>query len=139
MSPVLALAHKLTDIEPGPFGEGIWAVISGWLSMMWEGFKEWTHQPHSWLMWVVISWVITFTLVSLILWTLGFGPLGVGIGSLAAGFQSWAYGAFTPAGGLFALFTSMTMLGTLNPLFGLIAAAVATFVAVIVGVCRWSA
>lgn len=82
-----------------------------------------------------MAWVITFTLISLILWTVGFDPLGVGFGSLAAIFQSWAYGGFTPAGSLFAVFTSMAMLGTLNPLIALAAAVDATFVAVIVGVC----
>lgn len=34
-------------------------------------------------------------------------------GSLAAVFQSYMYGAFTPAGGIFATLTSMGMMGTL--------------------------
>jgi len=57
---------------------------------------------------------------------LGFGPIGVIggmllfprifglltlLGSLAAGFQSYMYGDFTPAGGIFATLTSMAMLG----------------------------
>ena len=33
------------------------------------------------------------------------------LGSLAAGFQSYMYGDFTPAGGIFATLTSMAMLG----------------------------
>ena len=35
------------------------------------------------------------------------------LGSLAAGFQSFMYGGFTPAGGIFATLTSLAMLGIL--------------------------
>ncbi|KAL8420575.1 hypothetical protein RB594_003388 [Gaeumannomyces avenae] len=139
MSPALALADKLTDIEFGSFGEGIWAVILGWLSTMWESVKEWNQHPPAWLMWAILAWLITFTLVATILCTLGFGPVGIVAGSFAAWFQSWAFGAFTPAGGLFALCTSLAMLGTLNPIFCLVAASIATIAAVIVGVCTRSA
>jgi hypothetical protein len=40
------------------------------------------------------------------------------------------YGAFTPAGGIFATLTSMAMLGTLMPLEVLVASALAVGVAV---------
>lgn len=51
-------------------------------------------------------------------------------GSLAAAFQGWAYGAFTPAGGIFATLTSLGMVGFLAPpvaLFGACVATAATF------------
>lgn len=53
-------------------------------------------------------------------------------GSAAAAFQSWAYGGFTPAGGIFATLTSMGMLGILNPLVAILASLIATAVAVLV-------
>ncbi|KAM0721325.1 hypothetical protein Q7P37_003029 [Cladosporium fusiforme] len=46
---------------------------------------------------------------------LGFGPSGIAAGSLAAAYQAWAYGAFTPAGGIFATLTSLGMIGVLAP------------------------
>ncbi|KLU87072.1 hypothetical protein MAPG_06077 [Magnaporthiopsis poae ATCC 64411] len=130
MSPVLAFTSKLSDVEPGASGERIW----GWLTITWERLNEWIHQLPTWVWWAVIAWAVTFTLVSLILLSVGFGPLGVVFGSVAAMFQSWAYGAFTPAGSLFAICTSMAMLGTLNPAIAVVAAVIATVVAVIVGV-----
>jgi hypothetical protein len=54
------------------------------------------------------------------------------LGSLAAGFQSFMYGGFTPAGGIFATLTSMAMLGMLMPPFAIMAAAIATGVAAVV-------
>jgi hypothetical protein len=54
---------------------------------------------------------------------------------MAAGFQSWMYGAFTPAGGVFATLTSLGMLGLAAPAFVLGAAAVATVVSVVVWAC----
>lgn len=48
---------------------------------------------------------------------------------MAAAFQSWMYGAFTPAGGIFATLTSVAMLGTAMPLFAALAAVIATVVA----------
>ena len=56
-------------------------------------------------------------------------------GSLAAAFQSWAYGGFTPAGGAFATLTSMGMLGFLAPLETTAAAVLATGVTVVVWAC----
>ena len=69
--------------------------------------------------------------------SLGFGPAGVVAGSahfyflvritdiavtgsLAASFQAWMYGGFTPAAGIFATFTSLGMIGLLNPIVGVI-------------------
>lgn len=44
------------------------------------------------------------------------------------------YGAFTPAGGIFATLTSMAMLGTMMPPAAILAAVVATGVAILVWV-----
>ena len=57
------------------------------------------------------------------------------IATLAAAFQSWAYGGFTPAGGVFATLTSMAMLGTLMPVQVLCSVVLATVVAVVVWAC----
>lgn len=54
------------------------------------------------------------------------------IGSIAAGFQAWAYGGFTPAGGIFATLTSIGMLGLAQPLFLILAITVASFAASLV-------
>lgn len=56
-------------------------------------------------------------------------------GTLAAAFQSFAYGGFTPAGGIFATLTSMGMLGFLMPLEVGLAALSATAVTTIVWAC----
>ncbi len=56
-------------------------------------------------------------------------------GTAAAFAQSYAYGAFTPAGGIFATLTSMAMLGTLMPAAALVAGILATVVAFIVWAC----
>ena len=55
-------------------------------------------------------------------------------GSLAAGFQAYMYGGFTPAGGIFATLTSMAMLGLLMPAVLVLARVLATGVAIIVWV-----
>lgn len=59
---------------------------------------------------------------------------GHGPGSLAAGFQAFMYGGFTPAGGVFATLTSMVMLGALMPAALVLAVVLATGVAVVVWV-----
>jgi hypothetical protein len=56
-------------------------------------------------------------------------------GSVAAAFQGWMYGGFTPAAGIFATLTSMAMLGILQPFIVLFSALVATGVAL--GVWAW--
>ncbi|EME83812.1 uncharacterized protein MYCFIDRAFT_135172 [Pseudocercospora fijiensis CIRAD86] len=84
---------------------------------------------------VILAWAITFTIVAALLLSLGFGPVGFIAGSAAAAFQSWAYGGFTPAGGIFATLTSLAMLGCLVPPVALIASVVATIVAGIVAGC----
>lgn len=89
---------------------------------------------------LILAYIASFSVVFVFLMLLGFGPLGVGAGSLAAAFQSVVYGGFVPAGGLFASLTSMGMLGTLAPLFLGVAALVATAVTVMVWgfrVRRW--
>ena len=57
------------------------------------------------------------------------------IGSLAAAFQSWMYGGFTPAAGVFATLTSVGMLGFATPIFTAVAVLIATLVAVITWLC----
>ena len=56
-------------------------------------------------------------------------------GTLAAVFQSVAYGGFTPAGGIFATLTSMAMLGRLMPMQVSLAALVAAVVSLVVWAC----
>ncbi|KAF4612542.1 hypothetical protein G7Y89_g15590 [Cudoniella acicularis] len=112
----------LTDVNTS----SIWE----WFTAHWDSFTAWLLQPH--VLAIVMAWWITFTLVMTICMTLGFGPAGIVAGSIAAGFQSWMYGGFTPAGGLFATLTSVGMLGIAMPPFALIAALVATIVSVVV-------
>ncbi|KAG5990305.1 hypothetical protein E4U43_004311 [Claviceps pusilla] len=81
---------------------------------------------------VILAWAVTFTAVCTLILCLGFGPVGIGAGTLAAAFQSYMYGGFTPAGGIFATLTSIGMLGMLMPAAALLAAIIATGVAVAV-------
>lgn len=53
-------------------------------------------------------------------------------GSTAAAFQSIVYGGFTPGSGLFAILTSLAMLGLLAPAMAIIAGIVASIIAAIV-------
>jgi hypothetical protein len=90
-------------------------------------------------------------MVALIL-SLGFGPAGIAagvsksnmlnlrwlttfLGSLAAAFQGWMYGGFTPAAGVVATLTSMATLGVLQPFVVLFSAFSATVVALVVWAC----
>ena len=57
------------------------------------------------------------------------------LGTLAAAFQSYMYGAFTPAGGVFATLTSMAMVGTMQPIIFVAAACLSTVAAVVVWAC----
>ena len=50
--------------------------------------------------------------------------------SFAAAFQSWMYGGFTPAAGIFATLTSVGMLDFATPVFTGVAVLTATLVAV---------
>lgn len=115
---------------------------------------------------IILAWAIAFTLVMVIILSLGLGPgclygwnwpslgkkrqtpcfpasiltnkyipvLFCPTGSLAAAFQSFMYGGFTPAGGIFATLTSMAMLGTLMWIAAVFAVVLATGVAATVGV-----
>ena len=56
-------------------------------------------------------------------------------GTIAAAFQSWAYGDFTPTGGIFATLTSMAMLGTLARMQVAVSPGFASVVAVVVWGC----
>ncbi|KAK0631290.1 hypothetical protein B0T14DRAFT_501439 [Immersiella caudata] len=104
--------------------------LAQWFSLLWERTVEWASQPH--ILAVLLAWVITFTIVVIIILGLGFGPVGIVAGSLAAIFQSVMYGGFTPAGGVFATLTSMGMLGMLMPWALVIAVVIATAVAGVV-------
>ncbi|KAK0761331.1 hypothetical protein N5P37_006280 [Trichoderma harzianum] len=86
------------------------------------------------MVFIVMAWAITFTAICTLIICLGFGPVGIGAGTFAAAFQSYMYGAFTPAGGIFATLTSMAMLGILMPATAILAAVVATGVAILVWV-----
>ncbi|PSN59009.1 hypothetical protein BS50DRAFT_509338 [Corynespora cassiicola Philippines] len=97
------------------------------LDKHWSDLLEWLSQPH--IIAIITAWWITFTLVATIVLCFGFGPSGVVAGSLAATFQSFMYGGFTPAGGIFATLTSMAMLGTLAWPVAIFATLVATGVA----------
>ncbi|KGQ06695.1 hypothetical protein BBAD15_g7993 [Beauveria bassiana D1-5] len=84
---------------------------------------------------IIIAWAITFTIVCSLILALGFGPVGIGAGTIAAAFQSYMYGGFTPAGGIFATLTSMAMLGSMMPAAAIFAAFLASGVALIVWAC----
>ncbi|GAP86791.1 putative transmembrane protein [Rosellinia necatrix] len=98
-----------------------------WFGSAAQSIQDWLSQPHVFA--IVITWAVTFTLICSLVLCLGFGPVGVGAGTLAAAFQSAMYGGFTPAGGIFATLTSMAMLGTLMPVAAIIAALIATMAA----------
>lgn len=77
----------------------------------------------------ILAWVATFTVIVAFVASLGFGPVGITAGSAAAVFQAFAYGAFTPAGGIFATLTCLGMTGMLIPLTAAVASVLATIVA----------
>ncbi|KAK0746916.1 hypothetical protein B0T18DRAFT_163200 [Schizothecium vesticola] len=81
---------------------------------------------------VFLAWIVTFWVIIFICLGVGFGPKGIIGGSLAAAFQSYMYGGFTPAGGIFATLTSMAMLGVLIPPLVVVAVVVSCLVAAIV-------
>ncbi|KAF1821324.1 uncharacterized protein K489DRAFT_411695 [Dissoconium aciculare CBS 342.82] len=91
---------------------------------------DWLSQPLVYS--VILAWWITFTAATLLLGLLGFGPKGIIAGTLVASFQSWVYGGFTPAGGIFATLTSLAMLGYFMRLQAGVAFVIATGVAVTV-------
>ncbi|KAJ0120876.1 uncharacterized protein J7T55_015612 [Diaporthe amygdali] len=101
-------------------------------SQSWADFSSWLSQPH--ILAVVLAWWITFTVICTIILVIGFGPAGVIAGTAAAAFQSFMYGGFTPAGGLFATLTSMAMVGTLVPACFAISLLIASLVAAMVWV-----
>ncbi|KAI1747767.1 hypothetical protein F4782DRAFT_535042 [Xylaria castorea] len=101
-----------------------------WFGETAQTIHDWLSQPY--ILAIVIAWAVTFTAVCSLILCLGFGPIGVGAGTLAAVFQSAMYGGFTPAGGIFATLTSMAMLGTIMPMAAILAALLATMVAFIV-------
>jgi len=80
-----------------------------WITTGMTRFSLWIENPGVWTL--VLLWFVIFWAVLLVLFALGFGPAGIIAGSLAAGFQSWMYGAITPAGGVFAVLTSIGMMG----------------------------
>ncbi|KAJ6783753.1 hypothetical protein PWT90_03393 [Aphanocladium album] len=104
-----------------------------WYQDLASSLMKWLAQPH--IMAIVIAWAVTFTIVCSLILALGFGPVGIGAGTLATVFQSYMYGAFTPAGGIFATLTSMAMLGSLMPAAAIFAAFLASGVAIIFWAC----
>ncbi|KAJ5673624.1 hypothetical protein N7507_002751 [Penicillium longicatenatum] len=110
-----------------------------WLRQLSESWSwdQWSKEILQWLsrpdiLAVITAWWITFTVVVIIFLCLGFGPVGIVPGSLAAAFQSWMYGGFTPAGGIFATLTSMAMLGLLVPGVVILASLIASVFAIAV-------
>ncbi|OOQ91134.1 hypothetical protein PEBR_01075 [Penicillium brasilianum] len=101
-------------------------TLPEWLTKIWE----WLLRPD--VLAIITAWWITFTVVMILVFCVGFGSVGIAAGSAAAAFQSWMYGGFTPAGGLFATLTSTAMVGLLIPSSVIPASIVATIVAVIV-------
>ncbi|KIM83567.1 hypothetical protein PILCRDRAFT_819207 [Piloderma croceum F 1598] len=96
--------------------------------------SEWIQQPEIQilcLVWFIVFWVVLF--IPLLM---GFGPAGVLAGSMAAGFQSWMYGGFTPAGGVFAVLTSIGMIGVFQPVPVASASVIASLVTVVVAGVR---
>ena len=55
---------------------------------------------------------------------------------MVAGFQSWMYGGFTPAGGVFAVLTSIGMIGVFQPAPVASASVIASLVTVVVAGVR---
>ncbi|KAF4547278.1 Hypothetical protein D9617_48g089390 [Elsinoe fawcettii] len=93
-----------------------------------NNFMSWISRPGEppQILLLITVWWTTFAIVVTIGLCLGFGPSGVVAGSFAAAFQAWAYGAFTPAGGVFATLTSLGMVGVLAPAIATAGASVAT-------------
>ncbi|KAL3587741.1 hypothetical protein FPOAC2_13640 [Fusarium poae] len=109
-------------------------LVNGPLEDYISQIVEWLSRPH--VLAIIIAWAVTFTIVCSLILCLGFGPIGIGAGTLAAAFQSFAYGGFTPAGGIFATITSMAMLGTMMPAAAIFAAFLASGVALVVWACN---
>ncbi|KAH9428221.1 hypothetical protein MCOR02_011708 [Pyricularia oryzae] len=130
MPSLTLITHRLIDSSHDFSFSSIWAVVWGFLVHAWTIIRDFVFQPHVWP--IILTCIITFTVIMLVFSVVGFGPRGVIAGTLAAAFQSWMYGGFTPAGGLFAVFTSMGMLGILMPAAALLAALVACGLAAVV-------
>ncbi|KAL1970740.1 hypothetical protein VTN77DRAFT_2574 [Rasamsonia byssochlamydoides] len=105
--------------------------LGTWIRLYWAEVMEWLEQPQD-IFAIILAWAITFTVIMILILSLGFGSAGIIAGSLAAAFQSFMYGGFTPAGGIFATLTSMAMLGTLMWPADILAAVLATGAAAIV-------
>ncbi|KAI0382274.1 hypothetical protein F5Y04DRAFT_51842 [Hypomontagnella monticulosa] len=103
--------------------ESFLSSIEGSISSTWNSFMAYLHLPH--VYWAIAVFAIVFTIVVTLGMCMGFGPAGIVPGSFAAAFQSFAYGAFTPAGGIFATLTSLAMLGLLNPAIAITSALIA--------------
>ncbi|PHH72743.1 hypothetical protein CDD80_4286 [Ophiocordyceps camponoti-rufipedis] len=114
--------------------EGAFDSAWEWLkSSPFDPLVDWLSRSHAATS--IIIWAATFSIVIFIIPWLGFGPAGIVLGSLAAWFQSFMYGGFTPAGALFAQLTSIAMTGMLFPLALILAAVIATVVVIIVWIC----
>ncbi|CEL59161.1 hypothetical protein RSOLAG1IB_09138 [Rhizoctonia solani AG-1 IB] len=101
-----------------------------WFMTWWQSLSEFLLRPD--IRNALIVWFVVFWICILVPLAFGFGPAGVIGGSLAAWFQSVVYGAFTPAGGLFAVMTSVGMMGIACPLVAIPSAIIASLAAWIV-------
>ncbi|KAI2618553.1 hypothetical protein GGS26DRAFT_574387 [Hypomontagnella submonticulosa] len=106
-----------------PSPESLWSGVQGLIGSAWNSFVTYIQLPH--VYWAIAVFAIVFTTITTLGMCMGFGPAGVLPGSLAAAFQSFAYGGFTPASGIFATLTSLAMLGLLNPAITTISALIA--------------
>ncbi|CAE6477652.1 unnamed protein product [Rhizoctonia solani] len=79
----------------------------------WTSFCSWVSQPHirRRLAIAAIIGTVVVIIVLLTIATLGFGPAGVAAGSVAAAWQSTAFGGFVTAGSAFAILQSLGMTG----------------------------
>ncbi|KAG8779009.1 hypothetical protein FRC12_024692 [Ceratobasidium sp. 428] len=93
---------------------------------LWDQLVHYVAQPGG----LTVVWLTAFLVIVCIPFLLGFGVYGVIAGSPAALFQSVVYGAFTPAGSVFAILTSVGMSFLCPPLalVGAVIASAVTFV-----------
>ncbi|KAK3614089.1 hypothetical protein LTR56_027488 [Elasticomyces elasticus] len=140
MPPFNGVVASLDFTHAANFTDGIHefiahrSIILSYVEDYWASIVAWLSQPSVFV--VILAWAITFTIIIGLVLSLEFGPIGVVASSIAAAFQAWMYGAFTPAAGIFATLTSLGMLGLLMPVAVVLAACAATVVALIVWASR---
>ncbi|KAH8928589.1 hypothetical protein BT69DRAFT_1257208 [Atractiella rhizophila] len=100
------------------------SIDHDWIYQITCAFKSWV--VPNWP--IILTWTLIFFIVFYGTCGLGFGPAGVAAGSMAAAFQSYWYGGFTPAGGFFAILTSIAMLGFLVPVLAFFSVCIASLI-----------